>query len=59
MKAFVVSKYGQPLQEADVAEPTLGPRDVLVQVEAAGLNQLDEKIRLGAFRQDPPLPTPR
>ena len=51
MKAFVVSTYGQPLHEAEVAEPTLGPRDVLVQIEAAGLNQLDEKIRLGAFRR--------
>jgi NADPH:quinone reductase-like Zn-dependent oxidoreductase len=51
MKAFVVSKYGEPLREADVAEPAMGERDVLVQVQAAGLNQLDEKIRLGEFKQ--------
>ena len=51
MKAFVVSSYGQPLQERDVDEPVLGPRDVLVQIEAAGLNHLDEKIRLGEFRR--------
>ena len=51
MKAFVVTKYKEPLSEADVAEPLVGDRDVLVQVRAAGLNQLDEKIRLGEFKQ--------
>ena len=51
MKAFVITKYGEPLREADVAEPTTGERDVLVQVQAAGLNQLDEKIRTGEFKQ--------
>ena len=51
MKAFVVTKYKEPLSEADVAEPMVGDRDVLVQVRAAGLNQLDEKIRLGEFKQ--------
>lgn len=51
MKAFVVEKYKAPLQEADVPEPTMGERDVLVQVRAAGLNVLDEKIRAGDFKQ--------
>ena len=51
MKAFTVNKYGGPLHEADVAEPIVGPGDVLVRVEAAGLNHLDEKIRRGEFRQ--------
>ncbi|MET0781243.1 MAG: NADP-dependent oxidoreductase [Microbacterium sp.] len=51
MRAFVVTKYKQPLREVDVDEPIVGDGDVLVQVEAAGLNQLDEKIRLGEFRQ--------
>ncbi|MDQ0865032.1 NADP-dependent oxidoreductase [Arthrobacter globiformis] len=51
MRAFVVTKYREPLREAEVAEPIVGDRDVLVRVEAAGLNQLDEKIRLGEFRQ--------
>ncbi|MEV6412610.1 NADP-dependent oxidoreductase [Kribbella sp. NPDC051718] len=50
MRAFVVSKYKGPLQEADVPEPVVGERDVLVQVRAAGLNLLDEKIRSGAFK---------
>ena len=51
MRAFVVTKYKAPLQLADVAEPTVGERDVLVQVQAAGLNLLDEKIRAGEFKQ--------
>lgn len=51
MRAFVINKYKEPLREAEVAEPTVGERDVLVQVQAAGLNQLDEKIRLGEFKQ--------
>lgn len=51
MRAFVVTKYREPLREADVPEPIVGDRDVLVQVQAAGLNQLDEKIRVGEFKQ--------
>ncbi|SLK12355.1 NADP-dependent oxidoreductase [Arthrobacter sp. P2b] len=51
MRAFVVTQYKEPLREADVPEPTVGERDVLVQIHAAGLNQLDEKIRLGEFKQ--------
>lgn len=59
MRAFVVTKYGQPLRELDVAEPIVGDGDVLVHVEAAGLNQLDEKIRLGEFRQILPYRLPQ
>ncbi len=51
MRAFVVTKYKEPLQEAEVPEPTVGEHDVLVRVEAAGLNPLDEKIRAGEFKQ--------
>ncbi|WP_104163752.1 NADP-dependent oxidoreductase [Cryobacterium sp. N22] len=51
MRAFVVDKYKGPLRDADVPEPTMGERDVLVQVRAAGLNVLDEKIRAGEFTQ--------
>ena len=47
MKAFVVKKYKADLHLAEVPEPVVGEHDVLVRVEAAGLNQLDEKIRLG------------
>lgn len=58
MKAFVVNKYKAELHLAEVPEPVVGEHDVLVRVEAAGLNQLDEKIRLGEFKQILPYPLP-
>ncbi|MEU4193330.1 NADP-dependent oxidoreductase [Kribbella sp. NPDC026611] len=59
MRAFVVSQYKGPLQQADVPEPVVGEHDVLVQVRAAGLNLLDEKIRAGEFRQILPYKLPQ
>ncbi|NKF32307.1 NADP-dependent oxidoreductase, partial [Pseudomonas sp. BGM005] len=50
MRAFVLSKYKTAVHEADVPEPVVGENDVLVRVQAAGLNQLDEKIRIGEFK---------
>lgn len=58
MKAFVIDKYKTGLRAAVVPEPEVGAHDVLVRVEAAGLNQLDEKIRLGEFKQILPYPLP-
>src|SRR5438876_10907594 len=52
MKAFVVEKYGKDgLRAAQVPEPTVGPRDVLVRVSAASINPLDKMIRNGEFKQ--------
>jgi len=51
MRAFVVKRYKGPVQEAEVPEPVVGEHDVLIEMRAAGLNQLDEKIRTGEFRQ--------
>ncbi|MFD6443519.1 NADP-dependent oxidoreductase [Promicromonospora sp. NPDC060204] len=59
MRAFVVRKYKGPIQEADVPEPVVGEHDVLVQVQAAGLNMLDEKIRAGEFKQILPYELPQ
>ncbi|EJZ19882.1 NADP-dependent oxidoreductase (plasmid) [Rhizobium sp. Pop5] len=52
MKAFILDRYGkkQQLRLGDMPEPVPGPNDVLVEVEAAGLNPLDSKIRDGAFK---------
>ena len=58
MKAFVVTEYKGPLQASDVPEPAVGEHDVLVQVQAAGLNVLDEKIRAGEFKQILPYELP-
>jgi NADPH:quinone reductase-like Zn-dependent oxidoreductase len=50
MRAVQVTQYKRPLEIAEVAEPVVGPHDVLVEVRAAGLNQLDEKVREGEFK---------
>lgn len=52
MKAFVLESYGanRALQLADVPEPQLRDDEVLVQVHAAGVNQLDSKIKDGQFK---------
>lgn len=51
MKAFAVGTYKGPLQEVDAPEPAVGEGDVLIRVQAAGVNVLDEKIRVGEFKQ--------
>ena len=52
MKAFVVTKYGKDgLRAADMPRPTVGPRDVLVEVRAASINPLDKMVRNGEFKQ--------
>lgn len=58
MRAFAVSEYKGPLEEISIAEPTVGDTEVLINIKAAGLNQLDEKIRLGEFKQILPYPLP-
>lgn len=52
MKAFVLERYGKKraLALTDVPTPTLRDDEVLVQVHAAGVNQLDSKIRDGEFK---------
>lgn len=52
MEAFVLERYGSKvdLQRQDVAEPEVGPYDVLVQVSAASVNPLDVKIKAGLLR---------
>jgi NADPH:quinone reductase-like Zn-dependent oxidoreductase len=52
MKAFVVEKYGKDgVRAAQVPEPTVGPRDVLVRISAASINPLDKMVRNGEFKQ--------
>lgn len=58
MKAIRVHKFGEPdvmvLEEVAGLEP--GPGQVLLRVEAAGVNPLDTYIRSGRFGGLPPLP---
>jgi NADPH:quinone reductase-like Zn-dependent oxidoreductase len=58
MRAFIFTKYKTALHEAEVPEPAVGDHDVLVRVQAAGLNHLDEKLRVGEFRQILPYQLP-
>jgi NADPH:quinone reductase-like Zn-dependent oxidoreductase len=60
MRAYVLEHYGGPegCRLVDVPAPTPGPRDILVDVRAAGLNPVDFKFRRGMLRaiQRPKLP---
>jgi NADPH:quinone reductase-like Zn-dependent oxidoreductase len=52
MKAFVVEQYGKGgLRAADVGEPEVAARDVLVKVSAASVNPLDKMVRNGEFKR--------
>jgi NADPH:quinone reductase-like Zn-dependent oxidoreductase len=50
VKAYRVTRYKRPMTAGEVAEPTVGDRDVLVDVHAAGVNLLDAKVRDGEFK---------
>ena len=50
MKAVIAPRYGAAVEVAEVAEPTMGPRDVMIAVRAASLNPLDFKIRDGKVK---------
>jgi NADPH:quinone reductase-like Zn-dependent oxidoreductase len=60
MKAYVITRYGDAdsVRAADVAEPQVGTEDVLIQIDAAGVNPVDIKIRNGDFKAILPLRLP-
>ena len=58
MRAFAIAEYKGPLREVEVPDPVIGEHDVLIAVDAAGLNHLDEKIRTGEFKQMLPYALP-
>jgi NADPH:quinone reductase-like Zn-dependent oxidoreductase len=53
MKAFILDRYGSAdrVRAGDMPDPEPREDDVLVQVHAAGVNQLDSKIRSGEFKR--------
>src|SRR5438093_7839224 len=53
MKAFVVDRYGGPdvVRVGEMPDPEVRDNDVLVEIHAAGVNQLDTKIRAGEFKR--------
>ena len=52
MKAFILDRYEKKgaLRFGDMPEPQLRDGDVLVEIHAASLNQLNSKIRDGEFK---------
>ena len=50
MKAYVVDKYKSPMQAGEAGEPAVGDGEVLVAIQAAGVNLLDAKVRDGEFK---------
>lgn len=47
MKAVVLQAFGEPMVLTDIACHTAGPGQVLVRIEASGVNPLDTKIAAG------------
>jgi len=50
MKAYIIERYKEDVRLAEMPEPEVGERDVLVQIHAASVNPLDSKIRDGEFK---------
>lgn len=52
MKAFIVDRFGSEngLRQGDMALPEVGEDDVLIEIHAASVNPLDNRIRDGSFR---------
>ena len=60
MKAFIVDAYKKKgaLRLAEMPDPVMGIDDVLVRIQSAAINQLDSKLRDGAFKLFLPYPPP-
>lgn len=56
MKAFIVSDFASPPQISDVDSPIPGPGEVLLRVEACGLNFADTLLVQGKYQETPDLP---
>lgn len=61
MKHLVLTQFGDPAESvhlADSSEPTPGPTDVLVRIEAAAINPSDLLLMQGKYLARPELPAP-
>src|SRR5580700_7706547 len=57
MYAYIVEEANGPFMRIDLPRPTLGEKDVLIRIQASGVNPLDTKIRAGlAEHANQPLP---
>ena len=60
MKAYQVNRYGknEKLHLSEVAIPVINDNEVLVEIHAASVNQIDTKIRNGEFKMVMPYKPP-
>jgi NADPH:quinone reductase len=58
MRAVTVSDYGKEATVSDLPKPQPGPGQVLIKVQAAGMNPMDRKIALGAWKARMPAQFP-
>jgi D-arabinose 1-dehydrogenase-like Zn-dependent alcohol dehydrogenase len=52
MRAVRLVHVGKPLENAELAVPKIGPSDVLIRIEAAGICRSDEHYRAGISKID-------
>jgi NADPH2:quinone reductase len=57
MKAVIVRQTGGPeqMEVAEIANPSPGPGQALVKIEASGVNFIDVYFRIGLYKADPPV----
>src|SRR3984885_13705616 len=57
MKAIQVKQCGSPeaLEVVDLPQPTPGPKQALVKIEASGINFIDVYFRTGLYKADLPI----
>jgi NADPH:quinone reductase len=58
MRAIAVSEYRADARLGEHSKPTAGPGQVLVKVQAAGMNPMDQAIASGAFSEAMPATFP-
>jgi NADPH2:quinone reductase len=58
MRAIVVSEYGASPVVTDLPEPQPGPGQLLIKVEAAGMNPMDRKVADGDYKDTMPATFP-
>ena len=54
MRAITVNEYGAAPALTEVPDPHPGPRQVLIRVEAAGMNPMDRSMAAGAWKEQMP-----